>query len=71
MESKIIRVYSETLDLKLSEEESIFFLNFLKEIDTIWHNNNLSSIHNSDFDLIDKLRSALIEFKERYDISRK
>ena len=71
MESEVIKVYSEKLDLKLSEEESIFFLNFLREIDTIWHNDGVSSIHNSDFDLIDKLRSILIKFKERYNISRK
>ena len=71
MESKVIKVYSEKLDLKLNEEESTFFLNFLREIDTIWHDDSISSIHNSDFDLIDKLRSILIEFKERYNISRK
>ena len=63
MDSKVIEVRTEKIDIQLSENEIKFFKNFLFNIDTIWH---ITDRKNEDFEIVNDLRDAMIAFKDRY-----
>jgi hypothetical protein len=67
MESKITKVEIQKIDIQLNKQERANFLALLNEIDTIYHT---SSDYCTDHSIIANLRSAMIEFKKRYDIKK-
>ena len=67
MESKIMKVEIQKIDIQLTKQERANFLDLLNGLDTIYHSN---IDYCTDYSIIATLREAMIEFKKRYDIKR-